>query len=129
MQDLIYYERDRAALEWSREITIWTDPKRKDEICAETRLIRDQICDLNELSIPVISKEERADLASRGVPAEFALMGRRPKAIPDEIKDQIKTLHEKLGALEKELDSLVDKEATARERSTRLQYALGVATM
>ena len=129
MQDLIYYQRDRAALEWSREITIWTDPKRKDEICAETRLIRDQICQLNELSRPVISKEERALLDSKGLPVEFALMGRRPNPIPDDIKDQIKTLYEKLGALEKELDSLVDNEATARERSSRLQYALGVATM
>jgi hypothetical protein len=118
LQDLQYHQRDMAALEWSRDFTIWTNTERRDEIYVERR-------DLEELTYQIKSS------ATPKNKDPFAGMGggKAAEPLPKHIQDSLAPLYEKIEALAKELDSLIDKEATARERSKRLQYALGVATM
>ena len=129
--EMQYWQRDLSALAWSREVTVWKDDTKetRERIYNEVREVRKMLADLDEQIKPVLSQEEREKLVSRGLSVEFAFMGYIPEPPPEHIQEAKKTLYEKLATLDKELDSLIDKKATARERSSRLQEALGVATM
>lgn len=90
-----------AIIDEANNIRVWANPDRRDDIRREIHSLQDIIY----------------AITSRSTPYEdpFAMMGggKAPKPLPTHIQEALKPLNEKIRALSEELDSLVDKEATA----------------
>jgi hypothetical protein len=108
----------RAIIDEANNIRVWTNPDRRDNARREIHSLEGIIY----------------AITSRSTPYEdpFAMMGggKAPKPLPAHIQEALKPLHEKIRALVEELDSLVDKEATAIAKKKFLDKNLyDVSTM
>jgi hypothetical protein len=107
------YDLRPAEFEASR-VTIWRDPMRRDEIYLELQTLEEEIFKRN-IQKPVVA-------------GPFARMG-PTEPLSKAVLDELALLYKKLHALRKELDSLIDAEASRRESAKLREKYLGIAEM